>query len=289
MTYAAFSLEAPKSAAATISRSSPRRRLATVAAASSVAARARRCAVLGWSMMFAPPGRAAAERTAELLSGYGISAGIIKGRALMEQTAAGVYIAEGSLASGFRLPLESIVIISEEEVFGPRVKRRAPPARKLEAFVQQIQDLSAGDFIVHRHHGIGRYMGLKRLVVDEVENDFLLIEYREGDKLYLPVSGVGLVTKYHGFEGQSPQLDRLGGTGWTRTKGRVKKAIEKMAGELLKLYAERQVARGFAFSGPTALFREFEAGFEYDETPDQARAIEEGPRDHGGAKALEQP
>ena len=229
----------------------------------------------GFRVFLTAHNRAQAERTAELLSGYGISAGIIKGRALMEQTAAGVYIAEGSLASGFRLPLESIVIISEEEVFGPRVKRRAPPARKLEAFVQQIQDLSAGDFIVHRHHGIGRYMGLKRLVVDEVENDFLLIEYREGDKLYLPVSGVGLVTKYHGFEGQSPQLDRLGGTGWTRTKGRVKKAIEKMAGELLKLYAERQVARGFAFSGPTALFREFEAGFEYDETPDQARAIEE--------------
>ncbi|MBI5345334.1 MAG: transcription-repair coupling factor, partial [Deltaproteobacteria bacterium] len=189
---------------------------------------------------------------------------------------------------GFRLPGASLVIISEEEVFGTdRVRRRAPPLKRLDAFSLQLQDLDAGDRVVHSKHGIGLYRGLKRLSVDNVESEFLILEYRDHDKLYLPVLRTDLINTYHGFEGKEPNLDKLGGTGWVRTKRRVKKAVERLAGELLKLYAERQAAGGFAFSPPDALFREFEASFEYDETPDQAQAIEDCLMDMQDSKAMD--
>ncbi len=223
--------------------------------------------------------RGQAERTRELLEDYGLRPTIIKAGEFASIDSSGFFVATGSLSTGFRLSSEALVVISEEEVFGERVKRRAPPSRKLEAFLTQLQDLSPGDFIVHKQHGIGLYRGLKRLGVDGIDNEFLLIEYRGGDKLYLPVWRMDLVSKYHGLEGSSPELDKLGGQGWEKTKRKVKQAVEKLAGELLKLYAERAVAEGFAFSPPDRLFHEFEAGFDYEETPDQARAIEETLKD----------
>lgn len=231
--------------------------------------------------------RGQAERTRELLEDYGLRPSIIKAAELPAIEASGFFIATGALSTGFRLPSEALVVISEEEVFGERVKRRAPPSRKLEAFLTQLQDLSPGDFIVHKQHGIGLYRGLKRLSVDNVDSEFLLLEYRGGDKLYLPVWRMDLVSKYHGLEGSSPELDKLGGQGWEKTKRKVKQAVEKLAGELLKLYAERAVADGFAFSPPDRLFHEFEAGFDYEETPDQARAIEETLKDMEEPKPMD--
>ena len=219
--------------------------------------------------------RGQAERTRELLEGYGLRPGVLKGRDILERTGSEFAIAVGSVGTGFRLPSLSLVIISEEEVFGERVKRRAPPSKRLDAFLTQLDDLSAGDAVVHAQHGIGLYRGIQRLSIDGVESDFLLLEYRGGDRLYLPVRRMDLVSKYHGIEGKTPEIDKLGGANWERTKKRVKHAVEKLAVELLKLYAERQVAEGFAFSKPDSLFREFEAGFEFEETPDQARAIKE--------------
>ncbi|CAG1771030.1 partial Transcription-repair-coupling factor, partial [uncultured bacterium] len=153
-----------------------------------------------------------AERTRELLEDYGLKPAILKSSGL-SSAEPGFFVVIGSLTTGFRLPSEAFVVISEEEVFGERVKRRAPPSRKLEAFLTQLQDLSSGDFIVHKQHGIGLYRGLKRLGIDGVENEFLLLEYRGGDRLYLPVWRMDLVSKYHGLEGSSPELDKLGGQG----------------------------------------------------------------------------
>ncbi|OGP24556.1 MAG: transcription-repair coupling factor [Deltaproteobacteria bacterium GWB2_55_19] len=223
--------------------------------------------------------KAQAERTRDLLSGYDLSPVVIKGADILAREDGGLCIAIGAICTGFRLPLDSIAVISEEEVFGERARRRAPPSRKLDAFLTELQDLSVGDFIVHAQHGIGLYRGLKRLAIDNIESDFLLLEYRGGDKLYLPVGRLDLVSKYHGVEGKSPDLDKLGGPGWEKAKRKVKASVERLAGELLKLYAERQVADGFAFSPPERLFQEFEASFEFDETPDQARAIEETLKD----------
>lgn len=223
--------------------------------------------------------RGQAERTGELLEGYGLRPAFTRGADIASVEGAGLHVATGSLSTGFRLPSEGLVIVSEEEVFGERVKKRGPPSRRLEAFLTQLQDLSAGDFIVHKQHGIGLYRGLNKLSIDGLENEFLLLEYRGGDRLYLPVWRMDLVTKYHGVESSSPELDKLGGPGWERSKRKVRQAVEKLAGELLKLYAERAAAEGFAFSPPDRLFHEFEAGFEYEETPDQARAIDETLKD----------
>lgn len=221
-----------------------------------------------------------AERTSELLEGYGLKPSTVHGADILATDGGfGFSIATGTLSSGFRIAEASLVVISEEEVFGEKAKRRPPPSRRLEAFLTQLQDLSEGDAIVHGHHGIGLYRGLKRLLIDSIEGDFLLLEYRDGDKLYLPVGRMDLVGKYHGFEGRAPDLDKLGGPGWEKKTGKVKAAVEKLAGELLKLYAEREIAEGFAFSAPERLFHEFEAGFEFDETPDQARAIEDTLKD----------
>jgi transcription-repair coupling factor (superfamily II helicase) len=222
--------------------------------------------------------RGQAERTKELLEGYGFTPGIINSVSILEEaekTRGSLDIAQGVLSGGFVLPSRSLVIVTEEEVFGERVKRRPPPSKKLDTFLAELQDLKEGDFIVHAQHGIGLYRGLKRLRFDAVDNDFLFVEYRDGDKLYLPVQRMDLVTKYHAFEGQAPTIDKLGGAGWERAKTRVRRAVERIAGELIKLYAQRKLAEGFAFSRPGRLFTEFEESFEFEETPDQTRAIDE--------------
>jgi transcription-repair coupling factor (superfamily II helicase) len=124
-------------------------------------------------------------------------------------------------------------------------------------------------------HGIGQYKGLVKLEVGKIANDFLSLEYKDGDKLYVPVDRMNGVQKYVGVDGIAPRLDKMGGKNWDRVKERVKKSIRKIAGQLLKLYAWRRVQEGHSFSAADDHFREFEAAFEYAETPDQNRAIEE--------------
>jgi transcription-repair coupling factor (superfamily II helicase) len=153
--------------------------------------------------------------------------------------------------------------------------RRGKPAGKLRAQLLNLQGLKQGDLIVHADHGIGQYDGLQKLTVEGSRNDFLTLVYQGGDKLYLPVDRMGMVQKYLGVEGHAPALDRLGGASWERAKQRIKRSAEKMAGELLKLYAERKVAEGFTFGSADAYFRDFEAGFAYEETPDQLKAIDQ--------------
>jgi transcription-repair coupling factor (superfamily II helicase) len=219
-----------------------------------------------------------AERTAELLEDF--QSAIVPGSSVLDsaldmEAHARVSITEGSLKTGFHLPEEALVIVTEEELFGERTPHRAPPKKKLEGFINQLRDLNEGDPIVHTLHGIGIYRGLKRISHGESEGDFMLLTYASDDKLYLPVQRMDQISKFHALEGQTPRLDKLGTNGWEKTKGKVKKAVESIAGELLKLYAKRELAEGTAFSPTGKLFGEFEAAFEYEETPDQARAIEE--------------
>jgi transcription-repair coupling factor (superfamily II helicase) len=129
--------------------------------------------------------------------------------------------------------------------------------------------------VVHADHGIGRYEGLSKLRIDGVANDFLTLVYRGGDRLYLPVDRMGLIQKYMGVEGVTPELDKMGGLSWERVKARVKRSAEKIAGELLRLYAERKVRQGTVFREIDEYMAQFEAGFPFEETPDQQRAIED--------------
>ncbi|MGD2185889.1 MAG: transcription-repair coupling factor, partial [Desulfobacterales bacterium] len=136
-------------------------------------------------------------------------------------------------------------------------------------------DLKKDDLIVHIEHGIGRYDGLRKLKVDGITNDFLVLLYKDGDKLYLPVDRMSMVQKYMGVDGIEPVIDKMGGASWKRVKARVKRSAEKIAGELLNLYAKRKYEKGFVFSSVDNYFHDFEAGFEYEETADQVNAIED--------------
>ncbi len=187
----------------------------------------------------------------------------------------GLFILEGALGSGFSPRELPLVLVTEDEVFGaPRVVRHKAPAR-LSAALAALDDLVPGDYVVHVDHGIGRYQGLVSMAVGPAESDFLLLSFREGDKLYLPADRMGLISKYRGPDDTPPRLDRLGGKAWKRTRRRVKKAVEAIARDLVELYAARSFLKGHAYAPPGRDFREFEAGFPYQETPDQAAAIAE--------------
>ena len=141
--------------------------------------------------------------------------------------------------------------------------------------------------MVHVHHGISRYKGLRHLSVQEFESDYLLLQFAGTDTLYVPLDRLNDIQRYRGADHQQPRLDRLGGSSWGRTKAKVKKSIEDMAHELLDLYANREVARRTVYSEDSLLTHEFEAAFDYEETPDQLKAIEDIQRDMESPKPMD--
>lgn len=187
----------------------------------------------------------------------------------------GVQLLLGNISRGFRLFEEGLVVIAEEEIFGKRIKRRAISEIRKKQILVSLEELKPGDLMVHLDFGLGIYRGLQHLEFDRIGEDFLLLEYSGGDKLYLPVDRINLVQRYVGAENIQPSLDKLGGVGWEKKKARAREAIEEMAEALLEIYAARQVHEGFAFSPPDELYREFEASFAFEETPDQMRAIDD--------------
>jgi transcription-repair coupling factor (superfamily II helicase) len=179
------------------------------------------------------------------------------------------------LSAGFQWLAEALIILTEEEVLG--AVKEAPKrktARPLQ-FFSSLNDLKVGDPIVHLDHGIGLFRGLVKLTLGNEINDFLFLQYLGGDKLYLPVDRLHLVQKYMGVEDAVPPLDKLGGKAWEKTKKKVRKAVEKIARELVELYAARRVLPGHQYSPPDPALREFEATFEFEETPDQLNAIQD--------------
>jgi transcription-repair coupling factor (superfamily II helicase) len=212
-----------------------------------------------------------AERLGRLLNEEGLEVGFTP--APTWEPGGRVEITVGELTGGFRLLSEGLIVLTEDEALGfrseGRRRKEAPPLENLTS----LADLSEGDYVVHLDHGIGIYRGLVKLTVGSEVNDFLELEYQGGDRLYLPVDRLHLVQKYLGVEGVSPRVERLGGKSWERAKGRVKKAVEKIARELVELYALRRVLPGHHFSLPDPIYREFEATFEYEETPDQLQAV----------------
>ncbi|MBI5681804.1 MAG: transcription-repair coupling factor [Deltaproteobacteria bacterium] len=239
-----------------------------------------------WNIFLISPSAGGGERLKELLEGYELNLPIISPPSAFSLHPS-AYIVIGSLTTGFRIHDLKLAVITEDEIFGERIKKRQSSTRHIDTFLTQMSDLEIGEPVVHTFHGIGIYQGLKRITIEGIENDFLLIEYLGSDKLYLPVTKLNLVGKYTGVEGKMPPIDKLGGTSWEKTKLRVKKSVEAVAKELLELYAIRKTAKGFAFSKPDRLFIEFEESFEYDETPDQISAIEDVLKDMEDEKPMD--
>ena len=216
-----------------------------------------------------------AERLKSLLIPYGFQFKFADTFAQAKIEPGTLYLCLGHLSAGFIWVDESMAIITEAEIFGLKPLHRKSPQPRRSSEMLDLQDLKKGDLIVHIEHGIGRYDGLVKLKVDGLTNDFLLIMYKDGDKLYVPVDRMSMAQKYMGVEGIEPVIDKMGGNSWKRIKARVKRSAEKIAGELLKLYAKRKYEKGVTFTPVDGYFRDFEAGFEYEETADQVKAIED--------------
>ncbi len=191
-------------------------------------------------------------------------------------------IAHGDMGEGVAFPDLGLLFLSDNDLFGgfdwARHGRKERSA--ISSFLSDLSDLKVGDYVVHVDHGIGLYHGLRQLGVAGAPRDFMLLTYQEDARLYVPLERLDLVEKYHrSGDAGKPTLDRLGGATWARTKTRVKRSLRDMAQELLRLYAERKMRGGFAFSADSAWQREFEDAFEFEETPDQLTALSELKRD----------
>ncbi|MBI5569931.1 MAG: transcription-repair coupling factor [Desulfomonile tiedjei] len=186
----------------------------------------------------------------------------------------GLRVHVGPLSSGFRMPHAGTIFITEEEIFGSRVRTR-PHRHARGTFISSLTDLGEGEAVVHGDYGIGIFRGLARKEFDGITGEVMVIEYAGGDLLYHPLDRLHVIQKYVAGSEEPPRIDRLGGKGWIKTKAKVKRSIREMAAELLSIYAKRQVARREPYSPADESFAAFEAAFEFEETPDQAKAIQD--------------
>ena len=198
-----------------------------------------------------------------------------------------LWLLQGDLSAGFVSDDGRLAVITEEELFAKGLRHRPPAKSKAATFVSSLEDLKIGDYVVHMQHGIAKYQGLRRLSVQDFESDYLILEFAGGDKLYVPLDRLNQVQRYSGSEGHTVRPDRLGGTSWAKTTARVKKDVEEMAKDLIELYASREIVQRAEYAGDGALTHAFEAAFEYEETPDQLRAIEDIKRDLEAPKPMD--
>ncbi len=246
----------------------------------------------GLRVVFTARSETQARRLSKVLEGYEVPSDkpqLLSAELLEKQPRGRVEILVGGLGSGFVLPSEALAIVTEEEVFGSRSHRQPQKRRRRAdraAFLEDLRQLEVGDFIVHIDHGVGRYLGLERKPLGQTQLDrmqgkepsyveVLLVEYAGGDKLFLPVTRLNQIQKYAGKEGSKPKIDKLGGQTFAKTKARVQKRVQKLADELLSLYAQRAAARREPLPPAGRDYAEFEATFPFEETPDQARAIDD--------------
>jgi transcription-repair coupling factor (superfamily II helicase) len=242
-----------------------------------------------WRTVLTASSLSHAERLRALLAEYRVKARVeTEPRPAWRWSAAGgVEVRTAELSEGFVFPLERLAVVTEEEIFGPRDKKRARTSWPDAAAVESLGHLAVGDYLVHAEHGIGIYRGLVALELRGIAGEFLRIDYAEDARLFVPVHRLNLIQRYAGSDGHAPRLDKLGGDTWERAKRGVKKSLRSMAQELLAVHAARELAPGHAFSGRDRIFEEFEAGFPHEETPDQLAAIEEVLADLQRAKPSE--
>jgi len=193
-----------------------------------------------------------------------------------------VDLTEGFLSRGMKL-----LVILDREVFNRKKRNKSVFIKSRSMPIEGIMDINEGDYIVHIEHGIGIYRGIERLNSGGTEKDFVKIEYRDGDEIFIPVDQINLLQKYVGYQGRKPRIDKIGSDTWKKVKDHVKKSVKNLANELLEIYSVRESLKGHAFSKDTEWQYEFESGFRYEETPDQIRTIQEVKRDMESEKPMD--
>jgi transcription-repair coupling factor (superfamily II helicase) len=263
-------------------------------ALSPLADRAREWLDGGMRVLVAARTRTQADRLASLLRGYELkSAGTpapFTPELLRARAPGAIEIVIGSVATGFAMATLGLVLVTEEEIFGTRAHRAKQRKKRAGAsskpFLEDLRQLERGDYVVHVDHGIGRYLGLEKKALGQsqlevlrgvaaMQVEVLVVEYAGGDRLFLPVTRLHQIQKYAGAEGQAPKIDRLGGQTFSKTKAKVRKQVQELADELLRLYAQRASTKRPALPPPDRSYAELEATFPFEETADQQKAIEE--------------
>lgn len=184
-----------------------------------------------------------------------------------------LYLCDQPLGKGFSLHSPPIHILSESELFGEMRLGNRKRTKEKQGESIRFSELHDSDVVVHRDHGLGRYLGMTTLTMQGIINDYMLLEYRDGDKLYLPVDRLNLISRYEGLSDREPRIDKLGTQAWQAAKAKVKKEVWKVAQDLLEIYAKREMREGKRFSAPGELYHELEESFPFDETIGQDKAI----------------
>src|SRR5438105_12676786 len=234
------------------------------------------------------PGRR--ETMASYLAEYGLKPAPAASYEQFQQSPAAFMLGVAPLAHGFAAPAEGWAIVTEAELYAGVVRRRARTAEKrspVEGMLPDLSELKIGDPVVHEEHGIGRYQGLVTLDLEDGRTEFLLLEYEGGDKLYVPVSQLGVIGRYSGAQPEEAPLHKLGSGQWDKAKARAAKQVRDTAAELLALYAKRASRHGHAFGIRQHDLEGFASGFGFEETPDQAAAIEAVVGDMAAGKPMD--
>jgi transcription-repair coupling factor (superfamily II helicase) len=255
---------------------------------------------LGNQVLFSVPNTGEVERLADIFTEYNVSYKLGSrtrgGESYADETSyfAGevltTTLAKAYVPDGVVFPEAHLAIFGARDLFDESETVASRPQRqksKVSAFLSDFRDLQVGDYVVHVEHGIGQYQGLKEINQGDGNAEFMLLEYAEGARLYVPLTRLDLIQKYRSSEGAKPALSHLGTQAWAKTKARVRKAMKDMADELLKLYAARKMAEGHAFPAGNEFVSEFEDAFEFSETEDQAQAIGDVMRDMESSQPMD--
>ncbi|NLI60636.1 MAG: transcription-repair coupling factor, partial [Clostridiales bacterium] len=219
------------------------------------------------------------DRGIEAVFSPNLEGGIPQGQILVVPT---------SISAGFEYPEARFALISDQEIYGVgKGKKQGPAPSMKKSKLDPFTDLKVGDYVVHETHGIGKYLGIETLVVNDQKRDYLNIKYGGTDRLYIPTDQVDIIQPYIGVDDKPPRLSKLGGSEWQKIKSRARKSVQKLAMDLVELYAAREASQGYQFSPDTPWQDQFEDMFPYEETPDQTRAIKDIKRDMESSRVMD--
>ena len=239
----------------------------------------------GYRVILVSGSRTRAKRLAEDLRDYDLSS--FYSEEMERQVNPGeIMVTCGYIAEGYEYPMLKFTVISESDIFGKKKKKRKRKTYEGKK-IQEFAELKPGDYVVHENHGLGIYQGIEKVEVDAVTRDYMKISYADGGILYIPATQMDLIQKYAGADTKPPKLNKLGTPQWKKTKGQVKKAVQLIAKDLVKLYATRQQTEGYVYGPDTVWQREFEEMFPFEETEDQLRAIEDTKKDMESTKIMD--
>lgn len=233
----------------------------------------------GYKVVILAGTRSRGERLVDILRDKGIES--VYKDTLSELLYAHVTITFGNQLRGFEFPDLKLALISDKEVFGEAKRKKKKAHKKAQGLtkIESFTELRKGDYVVHANHGIGVFLGIKQMESLGLVRDYIEIQYDKNDKLFIPVDQLDMIQRYIGTEGKAPKVNKLGGQEWHKAKAKVKRSVDEIAEELVKLYAEREKVKGYAYSEDTPWQRQFEEEFAYDETEDQLKSVEEIKKD----------